>query len=245
MDKIAIISDIHGNMPALETVLDDIRARGIEQIICLGDLAGKGPLSSEAVDTVRDVCDAVVQGNWDAFLAGEVEHPAMLWWQAQLSTAQRDYLRDLPYCHDMMVSGQPMRMFHASQKSVFFRVLPHHDQDILAAMFTNSEATGFDKPEPTIVAYGDIHAAVLLPVGRRNQLINVGSVGNPLDQTLATYVILSGNVGATKRGSVGFEFVRLAYDVERTIQQAVELGMPETEALAKELRTGVYRGVNA
>ena len=59
MDKIAVISDIHGNMPALETVLDDIRQRGIEQIFCLGDLAGKGPLSAEAVDTIREVCDIV------------------------------------------------------------------------------------------------------------------------------------------------------------------------------------------
>ena len=78
-------------------------------------------------------------------------------------------------------------------------------------------------------------------VQRSKRLINVGSVGNPLDQTLATYVVLSGNVGATKLGNLSFEFVRLAYDVEQTIQQAYGLNMPETEPLARELRTGVYR----
>ncbi|MEM7113111.1 MAG: metallophosphoesterase family protein [Chloroflexota bacterium] len=242
MDKIAVISDIHGNMPALEAVLNDIRQRGIEQIFCLGDLAGKGPLSAEAVDTIREVCDVVVLGNWDLMLAGEVEHPAMIWWKQQLGADRCQYLGNLPYCHDLLMSGQPVRFYHASQESVFFRVGPYHERDILAAMFTNSEATGFANPEPTISVYGDIHAAYLLPVKRRNQLINVGSVGNPLDQTLATYVVLSGNIGATKQQDISVEFVRVAYDVERTIQQAIDLEMPETEPLARELRTGVYRG---
>ena len=44
MDKIAVISDIHGNIPALESVLQDIKLRGVERIICLGDLVGKGPI---------------------------------------------------------------------------------------------------------------------------------------------------------------------------------------------------------
>lgn len=242
MDKIAVISDIHGNMPALETVLADIRARGIEQIFCLGDLAGKGPLGAEAVDTIREVCEIVIQGNWDVYLAREAEHPAVLWWQAQLGEARQAYLLGLPYCHDILVSGQTVRFFHASQKSVHFRVLPHHERDILAAMFHNSEATGFERPEPTVVFYGDIHVALMLPVNRSHQLVNVGSVGNPLDQTLATYAVLSGNVGSTNQGNIGIEFVRLAYDVERTIQQAVDLQMPETEPLAAELRTGIYRG---
>ncbi|MCP4179694.1 MAG: metallophosphoesterase [bacterium] len=54
MKKIAIISDIHGNIPALESVLEDIKKRNIDSIFCLGDLAGKGPSAAEAVDLVKD-----------------------------------------------------------------------------------------------------------------------------------------------------------------------------------------------
>ncbi len=54
MDKIAVISDIHGNLPALEAVLADIQQRDIHRIICLGDLVGKGPDSSKAIDIIKE-----------------------------------------------------------------------------------------------------------------------------------------------------------------------------------------------
>lgn len=56
MNTIAIISDIHGNIPALEAVLNDIKSRNIKKVYCLGDLAGKGPSSAEAVDSIRTHC---------------------------------------------------------------------------------------------------------------------------------------------------------------------------------------------
>ena len=55
MERIAIVSDIHGNMTAWEAVLSDIRSRGMERIFCLGDLVGKGPDPVQVVDSVRDV----------------------------------------------------------------------------------------------------------------------------------------------------------------------------------------------
>ena len=57
MDKIAIISDIHGNIPALESVLQDIRERNISRIFCLGDIVGKGPHPEKAVERSRAIID--------------------------------------------------------------------------------------------------------------------------------------------------------------------------------------------
>ncbi|MET0959221.1 MAG: metallophosphoesterase family protein, partial [Psychrobacillus psychrotolerans] len=68
MSKIAIISDIHGNLTALESVLKDIEKRGVNQIFCLGDLVGKGPRGSECIELVRKHCDEVIYGNWDVFI---------------------------------------------------------------------------------------------------------------------------------------------------------------------------------
>ncbi len=67
-------------------------------------------------------------------------------------------------------------------------------------------------------------------------------MGNPLDIPLATYAILSGAYENHKRAGFSLAFVRLEYDVERAIQDAVESGTPEVEELAVELRTGIYRG---
>ena len=67
MDKIAIIADIHGNLTALETVLSDIKSRGITHIYCLGDIAIKGVSPNEVTNLIRKNCEVVVRGNCDHY----------------------------------------------------------------------------------------------------------------------------------------------------------------------------------
>ena len=74
MERIALISDVHGNMPALEAVLADVERRGVARVFCLGNLVGKGPHSDRAVDRCRERCERVVRGNWDDGLATN-DHP--------------------------------------------------------------------------------------------------------------------------------------------------------------------------
>lgn len=62
MEQIAIISDIHGNIPALTAVLDDIQQRGISRVFCLGDIVGKGPNSDLAVDIIKKIVKSVLWG---------------------------------------------------------------------------------------------------------------------------------------------------------------------------------------
>lgn len=69
MDKIAIIADIHGNLSALNSVLDDIKKRNISHIYCLGDIAIKGTSPNEVTDLIRENCEVVVRGNCDHLLA--------------------------------------------------------------------------------------------------------------------------------------------------------------------------------
>ena len=182
MEKIAVLSDVHGNITALEAVLDDIAARGIEKIYNLGDLVGKGPNSKKSVERCRAVCDQIVLGNWDDFLFKEKENPSILWHQAQLGTAGQEFLESLPHTIDFIMSGRQMRLFHASHVSVHKRYHPIHPVEELEQMFTNTDFTGYDHPEPDYVGYGDIHASYQLPLYSTKQILfNVGSVGNPLD----------------------------------------------------------------
>ena len=76
-------------------------------------------------------------------------------------------------------------------------------------------------------------------------LFNVGSVGNPLDMTQASYAILEGTYQSQRADTFAVHLIRVPYDIELAIQQAAEEGMPELEYYANELRTAQYRGTAA
>ncbi|NJC23784.1 protein phosphatase [Arthrobacter pigmenti] len=243
MERIALISDLHGNVTAFEAVLKDIDARGISTIHNLGDVAGKGPRGSECIRLTRERCAVTVRGNWDDFLPN-VENTqggeAMWWWRNELTPSDRQWLADLPYAHDFNLSGRWIRLFHASAESVYTRVHFHHSQDDFDQMFSNTELTGYAH-DPSVVCYGDIHDSYL-EVNNGRTLINAGSVGNALDEPMASYVILEGTPDGEASDPFGIQFVRVPYDIEAEIAAAEKLRMPELAAYATELRTGIYRG---
>jgi protein phosphatase len=242
LDKIAVISDIHGNIPALETVLGDIRGRGIDLIYNLGDLVGKGANSDVAVDMCREACQVIVRGNWDDNLP-QGTYESADWYRVQVGAERLAYLSNLPVVYDFRLSGKRVRLFHASQTSLYNRVHMYQPYETHLAMFENTPFTGLDTLPPDIVGYGDIHAAYMLSLSRHNKtLFNAGSVGNPLDMPMATYVILSGMLDSTKPAPFSIEIIRLPYDIERAIEDGRKIDLPELDYYAVELRTAVYRG---
>lgn len=241
MDQIALIADLHGNMPAFEATLADIRRRGIEQIFCLGDLVGKGPHSEQTVDRCREVCTQTVKGNWDDFIGKATDNPTMQWHQARLGPARLAYLQALPTLIEFTMSGKRVRLFHASQLGIYHRVRMNDPIEKHLAMFTNTDFTG-DSVEPDVVGYGDIHGAYLKSFQHRI-LFNTGSVGNPLDLTLASYAILEGHYNSHIAGAFSVQLIRVPYDIELAIQQAAAEQMPELDLYANELRTARYRGL--
>ncbi|WP_062048029.1 metallophosphoesterase [Bacillus sp. JCM 19034] len=244
MKRIALISDIHGNVPALEAVLEDIGARTIDELICLGDLVGKGPESKKAVDLIRQHCDHVVMGNWDDFITKPTDYDVIKWHQKQLSEHDFDYLRSLPHSYEFWLSGQLIRVFHASPRSVYERIQPWDAIEERLSLLQNSNLTEniAGITEPNVIAYGDIHNAYIQHHNRQT-IINVGSVGNPLDKIQASYVILEGEPNETKEGTFAIQFMRVPYDVDLAIQRAIDVNMPELNEYTIELRTGQYRGL--
>ncbi len=246
MDRIALISDVHGNLTALEAVLADIDARGIERIFNLGDYVGKGPRGREVVDICRERCEVNVLGNWDDFLPAleefgdAAQSETLQWWRDQLAPGQGEWLRSLPFSHDFTMSGRRIRLFHASATSVHTRVRFDHDAAEFAGMFRNTPATG-DGPEPTVVAYGDTHDS-FLETDLGLTLINTGSVGNALDDNVPVYVILEGVVDGTDPAPFGVQFVRVPYDVEAELAYSQQVGAPDHDLYVAELRDRRYRG---
>jgi protein phosphatase len=240
MDRIAIISDIHGNIPALEAVLSDIKNRGISRIICLGDIAGKGPDSEAAVDMIKDSCEVVIKGNWDYFMTEWKDNAVILWHREKLGKERLSYLKGLPSYTEFFMSGRLIRLCHAAPDDVFHRVQSTASYEEKKTLF--KAPNGEDK-ESDVVGYGDIHGAYVDNFQGKT-LFNVGSVGNPLEITQSSYGIIEGEYEDKEMAALSITLVRVPYDIEKAIQQATESKMPDLEAYINELRTAHYRGKN-
>jgi predicted phosphodiesterase len=251
LEQIAVISDVHGNVTALEAVLADIAARGITRIVNLGDLIGKGPRGAEAIRLCRQACEATVRGNWDSFVSSGRDLPSAdgRWAKRELSDADLAWLAGLPGTHELLMSGRRVRLFHASQASEFVRVRSSHTDDEFAAMFTNTEFTGDFTAgggpaglTPDVVGYGDIHRAYLKE-GRGLILFSAGSVGNHLSASAAAYAIVMGVPDSAEAAPFSVGFAQVPYDIDAELAIARQLGLPDYDAYALELREGTYRGL--
>lgn len=238
-DRIALISDLHGNLHAFEAVLADIADRGITRIFNLGDLVGKGPDGVAVVDRSREVCEVTVQGNWDAEVAGDGDIQQHVWHREVIGDERRAYLAALPGTFDFTLSGRRVRLFHASQRGIYHRVFMTDPREAHMGMFENTDFTG-DGPVPDIVGYGDVHDAFTMSFSGRT-LFNPGSVGNPLDVPLASYAILEGAYGSEAAAPWSINILRVPYDIEAAVAAGYASGMPDPDAYAQELRTARYR----
>ena len=243
--KAAIISDIHGNLPALEAVMTDINKRKADKIICLGDIIGKGPNAKEAIEICQKECDIVLQGNWEnslykTFLArnqGQTEglSDKMLWYINSATPQQMEYLGNLPHSTEFYLSGKLIRIFHAHPRN-FNRYHPTSPIEQRMELFDYNDNSEYKKLADVAI-YADIHGAYMQILQGRH-LINVGSVGNPLDISRASYVMLEGGEDADT--SFGIQFIRVTYDIEKAITMAKEANIPDLDGYISELRTAKY-----
>ncbi|SDC20671.1 protein phosphatase [Paenibacillus sp. UNCCL117] len=246
MEKIALISDIHSNMTALEAVLAHIRAAGIRRIVCLGDLVGKGPQPSETVERIRETCEATIQGNWDHGIVRPQDKGSAQWQKDRLSPAQLSFLAELPFSYELWISGHRLRLVHASADSVYHRITRKADKKEKLGFFENTAATGpFPGTEagPDIVGYGDLHIPFMQTLTAKKQsglvLFNTGSVGAPYDGLpQASYVTIEGEIGGRSEAPLGLQWVRVPYDMERAVAIAEEANLPELERYRYEQRNG-------
>ena len=238
MERIAVISDIHGNMPALEAVFEDIKNRNIGRVFCLGDLAGKGPSSAEVVDKIIGCCEVVIKGNWDYYMTESEGNEVITWHKKKLGVERLKYMKGLPMYVEFYISGKLLRLCHASPNDLFHRVYLSTEQSERLKLF---EATPTLNLEADVVGYGDIHGAHIDNFQGKT-IFNVGSVGNPLDITQASYGIIEGNLDDKSIRPFTISLVRVPYDIELAVDQANSTDMPEKQEYINELRTAIYRG---
>ncbi|PNY81592.1 metallophosphoesterase family protein [Deinococcus koreensis] len=236
MIRLAILADLHANLAATLAVHADARRRGVDDLWVLGDLVGKGPRPKEVLEWTQAHASHVIQGNWDARVAGATNRPQDLWPRSKLSPAQLSYLGALPYGIEEQFSGAWWRFVHASSRGLFHRLYPHSSLADQISAFEPSPAYGLTQHADALV-YADMHEALLLDVEGR-PLINCGSVGNPLDSTLPCYLILEFDPHSPSHSAT---FVRLTYDRDEEISAAENSGMPFIKEYVTELLTGAFQ----
>ncbi len=226
----AIISDIHGNLEALETVLSDIKGQGITEIYCLGDIVGYGPNPRECIDLVKQNCQVTILGNHDqaslfdpeGFNAGAER--AIFWTRAALEAGDAngneerwEFLGELPRMRRenelLFVHGSarnplneyvfPEDVYNQRKMERIFGLVDHY------CFQGHTHIPGVFSEDYNFLSPDEINFKIEL--SDRKLLINVGSVGQPRDgDNRSSYVILDDRT---------VHFKRVPYDFEKTISK--------------------------
>lgn len=236
--RVAVISDIHGNLPALEAVLEAIKHDAPDLIVQGGDLALNGPRPAEVVDLIREHRIAGVVGNTDELLwkpearaEQEARMPKLrrllyvLFEETAVATIELlgpkrlEWMRTLP----PRWSLEDVSVVHASPGDVWNAPMPDANDQTLADLY---EGLG-----SRLVVYGHIHRPFVRLTG---DLIvaNSGSVGMPYDgDTRASYLLIEEEEVTVRR---------VEYDVDREVADLVERGYPYAPWLAEIRRRGIF-----
>jgi diadenosine tetraphosphatase ApaH/serine/threonine PP2A family protein phosphatase len=270
----AVISDIHSNLEALQAVLDDIDARGVKELVCLGDVVGYGPNPKECLDLVRSRCRVCLMGNHDHAVLFEpcnfnLAAERACYWTRQVLEDEPDavlrrerwqYLGGLPVrYHD----GDVLYVHASPRRPINEYIFP---EDV----FTNPQkvVANFDRLERRLCFVGHTHQPGVfladpyfdppneLPdspyyeVEDERAIINVGSVGQPRDRDpRASYALVYRRNDSPETGAESLvaaalgcsveqiEFVRLEYDIEKTVSKIMS-----EPALDELLGTRLFEG---
>ena len=234
---LAIFSDVHSNLEALQAVLEDLAALKIQPHLCLGDIVGYGANPSKCLERVRGLGCRVLQGNHDAMVASDMDlsgvsdtaRTGIEFARQKLSAKQREYLAALP----LVLAEGDCEYVHASLEApddwwyVADRLdaIAHFNEQSYPICFCGHTHVPFlwHSSKRGVVKGAHGEGRVEIPSGGKT-LINVGSVGQPRDLCPdACYVLCN-----PKERWV--EFRRVPYDLEKTQHKILRAHLPRFAA---------------
>jgi predicted phosphodiesterase len=232
--RIAVVSDIHGNLAALEAVIADLRVAAPDKVFHGGDLADGGAHPVEVVDTIRGLGWPGVLGNTDEmlfrpealadFASGSPAAKPLLeaigemaaWTRDRLGPERLDWLAALP----LLQVQEPMALIHASPGDPWRAPGPEADDAELERIYGV-----LGQP---VAVYGHIHRPYVRAL-RSLTVANSGSVGLPYDgDPRAAYLLLDGAVPTIRR---------VDYELQKEASALLHSGIPHAEWTAKMLRS--------
>lgn len=237
--RTAVLSDIHGNLEALEAVLGACRASGVDDYICLGDVVGYGASPNECVEQVRALTDRVVAGNHDHAAVGltdlnafnSLARTAAVWTAGQLTGENAEYLRERP-------------MILETADAVFVHATPYEPGAWHYVFGVDDAEACFAQTDRQICFLGHSHVAFICVARGQGQemavaspisdgcryVVNAGSVGQPRDfDPRAAFALWD-------RSHREIRVVRVDYDIAGAQRRIVAAGLPPS--LAERLAFG-------
>lgn len=251
MIQLALFSDVHANLPALEAVLDDLDTRvpggraGLQGVYHLGDLVGYAPWPNETVARIRAEGISGIAGNYDSTVAvgykhcgcqyedpqqEALSHQSYAWTREHVAPDTRRWLGSLPFRMDIRPMGG-----HGGGPSV---ILVHGAPTLNTLYWTEDRDDAFCRKMGTragarpgdVLAFGHTHKPWHREVDGIH-FVNTGSVGRPKDgDPRAGYVLLTLRDAATPAASVDVTFVRVPYDLEGAMRAIRASTLPDAFA---------------
>jgi predicted phosphodiesterase len=255
--RIALFSDIHANLPALEACLKSIEEQKPDAIYCLGDLVGYNIWPNEVINVIREKGIPTIAGNYDFGIGRtsddcgcayktdkekEMGAVSISYTNSILKYEERIYLRTLP-AHirmEFQLNNDKLNLLlvHGSPRKINEYLFEDRDEKSMMRIMEGAEAD--------IMCFGHTHKPYhrILPTepgdnARYRHAINIGSVGKPKDNNAkGCYVILTINqdTSISKKDAVQVEFIRFDYDVEKAAKAVEDSPLPNE--YAEMLRKG-------
>jgi len=234
MIRIAVFSDVHGNLPALEAVLADMSKRGIQQKFCLGDLVDFAPWGNEVVEKIRSLNIPCLMGNHDERIAfdipvvplskhseeeTEARFTAIDHSKKHITERNRQFLSELPFYlklnYKVGNKHWNIQLVHSSLASNDTYLYESEDDEVFIHMLEESHSD--------IVVMGHTHLSFKKKFKTKGWAVNCGSVGRSREKNrLASYLILTLN-----EKQIVPEIVQIDYPIEETVRGIEESGIPD------------------
>jgi putative phosphoesterase len=224
--RLAIISDIHSNLPALQVVLEQIDKEGVDRVLCAGDIVGYGPYPNEVIERLRKMEITTIQGNHDrAVLSRDssnmnIQAQDAVWWTIEnLKQEGYEYLARLSSKEKFTWNGLRIAIFHGS---------PRDDSEYIPEESADDELLELAKSDFLILGHTHVPFVKSLDIGT---IINPGAVGQPRDgDHRASLAIYDHRLRR-------FEVKRLAYDIDAVTEAMRASGLPSF--LSMRLYSGI------
>jgi putative phosphoesterase len=229
MSRIAVITDIHGNLPALEATLEAIDQLGIDEIYCGGDLVGYGPHPNEVCELIQQREIPTIYGNYDYAIARnfddcgcayvtqhdrELGQQSVEWTLEHTNQASKDFMRGLPFDMYFPLGTQDVHLVHGSPR----KVNEYLFEDKPASLYERLAAA----EESQVLVFGHTHKPWIRTYGGV-LFVNCGSVGKPKDgDPRGAFAVLE--LGPD--GEVEVLIERVEYDADAVAREVEAAGLP-------------------
>jgi putative phosphoesterase len=223
-DRVAVITDIHANLPALEAALERIEQLGIERIFCGGDLVGYGPHPNEVCALIEQRGIPTIYGNYDYAIARdlsdcgcayvtphdrEIGQLSVEWTLANTGQAAKDLMRELPFDLRLEIDGAAVHLVHGSPR----KVNEYLFEDKPASLYERLAAA----EEAAMLVFGHTHKPWVREFGGV-RFVNCGSVGKPKDgDPRGAFAVLTAGEATIER---------VPYDARSVAARVRQVGLP-------------------